>query len=102
MDEDHLDALGPAASVLLAAWEHHVIFSSVVGKLTQLCLPLWEAPEPRPLFWQCLRCLQPGWLSQPGAVQALPGLFLFPVEQCLFFFLGSALCREQGVLVDKG
>lgn len=94
--EDHLDVLGQAAPVLPAAWEHRVIFSSVVGKLTRLCLPPWEAPEPRPLFWQCLRSSQPGRLSQPVAEEA--ALALFPVEQCLVF--GSALSREEGVLVN--
>lgn len=94
--EDHLDVLGQAAPVLPAAWEHRVIFSSVVGKLTRLCLPPWEAPEPRPLFWQCLRSSQPGRLSQPVAAEA--ALALFPVEQCLVF--GSALSREEGVLMN--
>lgn len=41
----------PAATLLLVL---HIIFSSVSGNPTRLCPPSWEAPEPRPLFRQCL------------------------------------------------
>lgn len=53
------------------AWELGFIFSSVTGKLTRLCLPPWEAPKLRPLFWQCLsssssdNCWLVGLITQP-------------------------------------
>lgn len=46
---------GPAVPLLPTVWELHVIFSSVSGKLIQLCPPSWEAPKLWPLFRQCLR-----------------------------------------------
>lgn len=50
------------------AWELGFIFSSMTGKLTRLCLPSWEAPKLRPLFWQCLSnsASDNSWVSQPA------------------------------------